>query len=116
MRTANFEENKSLPSQGCELSRGPAARGVRPAASQPDRKVHLFVTFPAQKTCLSYYFNVFVISHKTELGHHDENKIPLRPAALDFLRNNDFFSPEYGVKSENVFFLDNRREKIKKIK
>ena len=58
---------------------------------------------------------VYIISHKTEFGHHDTAKIPLRKAALNFLQKRELLSGEYGILENDVFFLDTRREKVNKI-
>ena len=50
---------------------------------------------------------IFIISHKTKLGHFDETKTPLRAVSLDWMRRNSFFDPgEYNLNEENVFFSD----------
>ena len=58
---------------------------------------------------------VYIISHKTEFGHHDTVKTPLRKAALNFLHQNELLSGDYGILEKDVFFLDTRREKVNKI-
>ncbi len=58
-------------------------------------------------------FKIKIISHKTEFGHFDEDKIPLREAALKFLENNSLF-PNKTV--EQVVFKDTFQEKIDEIK
>jgi hypothetical protein len=60
---------------------------------------------------------VFIVSHKTELGHHDDKRINLRNAAREWLREQGFFGNETPfIKEENVFFETTREEKIARIK
>jgi hypothetical protein len=60
---------------------------------------------------------VFIVSHKTEFGHHDPARINLRKAALDWMTARGFFSPDgYGIAAENVFFEGTRAEKLARIK
>jgi len=56
---------------------------------------------------------VFIVSHKTEYGHYDPEKISLRAEALNWLETNRFFDEEYfGLNREDVFFADTREEKV----
>lgn len=57
--------------------------------------------------------DVFIISHKTEFGHFDEEKINLRHAARAWLRDQGFI-PLY-IPEENVYFETTRDEKIARI-
>ncbi len=60
---------------------------------------------------------VFIVSHKTEFGHFDEDKTPLRQVAMDWMTALGFFDPsQFGVLPEHVFFNATREEKIAKIK
>jgi hypothetical protein len=66
--------------------------------------------------CKVQNHNVFIVSHKTEYGHFDPEKISLRRAALKWMEAKRFFDQEYfGINKENVFFADTREEKVKKI-
>jgi len=59
---------------------------------------------------------IFIVSHKTEYGHFDPEKISLRLEALKWMETKHFFDPEYfGISKKDVFFADTREEKIKKI-
>ncbi|AXR64976.1 phosphotransferase [Leptospira mayottensis] len=59
---------------------------------------------------------VFIVSHKTEYGHFDEEKINLRIAALEWMKQKGFFDSDgFNISLENVFFSPTRLEKIKKI-
>src|SRR5882757_2518580 len=54
---------------------------------------------------------VVIVSHKTEFGHHDPERVNLRQAALDWMTAQGFFN-EYGIARENVYFEGTRQEKI----
>ena len=58
---------------------------------------------------------VFIISHKTEFGHHDKSQTPLRKAALNFLEEKNLLSGEFGIQRENIYFFDTRQEKVAKV-
>jgi len=59
---------------------------------------------------------VFIISHKTEFGHYDPDRVNLRDAARDWMEVQGFFSLErYAIEAENVFFLSTREEKVDQI-
>lgn len=54
-----------------------------------------------------------IVSHKTQFGHYDPDKIDLREAALRFLEQNGVL---IHIPREEVFFFTTRDEKIAKIK
>jgi hypothetical protein len=59
---------------------------------------------------------VLVVSHKTEFGHHDPERVNLRHAALDWMKGQGFFDEgRYGIPIENVFFEGTRAEKLARI-
>jgi hypothetical protein len=59
---------------------------------------------------------LFIVSHKTELGHFDEKKINLRDAARGWLRAQGLFgSIAPLIPEQNVFFETTREEKINRI-
>lgn len=63
--------------------------------------------------CKAQNHSVFIVSHKTEYGHFDPEKISLRQEALKWMETKRFFDPEYfGLDMEDVFFADTREEKI----
>jgi hypothetical protein len=66
------------------------------------------------KRCKQRNVPVVVVSHKTEFGHHDPERVNLRQAALDWMNAQGFFR-EYGVARENVYFEGTRQEKIARI-
>ena len=68
-------------------------------------------------SCKVQNHRVFIVSHKTEYGHYDPEKIPLRRMALQWMESNHFFDPEYfGLNKDDVFFANTREEKVKKIR
>jgi hypothetical protein len=59
---------------------------------------------------------VLVVSHKTEFGHYDPERVNLRHAALDWMKGQGFFDEaRYGIPIENVFFEGTRAEKLARI-
>lgn len=73
-----------------------------------------FLEFLAQ--CKDYGSEIFIISHKTEFGHADSEKINLRTAATIWMVKQGIFSAGDGYCSrENVFFESTRAEKVRKI-
>ena len=66
--------------------------------------------------CQNRGIDVEIVSHKTEYGHGDTKKVPLRKVALDFLSRQGV---SVGVSPDNllrrVFFENTREEKIKRI-
>jgi hypothetical protein len=60
---------------------------------------------------------VLVVSHKTEFGHHDPDRVNLRQAALDWMKSQGFFDEaRYGILMQNVFFEGTRAEKLARIR
>ena len=57
---------------------------------------------------------VFIVSHKTENGHFDKEKLPIRKIALDFLEDNGLIGGQFPLVS-GVYFGSSRKEKIEKI-
>ena len=58
---------------------------------------------------------IYIVSHKTERGHFDEEQIDLREAARRWLRDNGIAGPN-GVPDPHVFFETTRSEKIERIR
>jgi len=59
---------------------------------------------------------ILIVSHKTEYGHHDPERINLRGAALAWMKQQGFFDDgRLGVPVENVRFAHTRAEKIGEI-
>jgi hypothetical protein len=59
---------------------------------------------------------VAIVSHKTELAHHDPLRTDLRVAALQWMEGNRFFDPAgLGLKRHNVHFEGTRDDKVRRI-
>ena len=59
---------------------------------------------------------IFIVSHKTELGHFDESRTPLRQAATTWLINQNLVGDsDSKIKLQNIFYAETRDEKIDKI-
>jgi hypothetical protein len=58
---------------------------------------------------------VVVVSHKTEYGHYDPDRVNLRKAALDWMVAQGLFDGEYGITQGNVYFESTRAEKLGRI-
>jgi hypothetical protein len=66
--------------------------------------------------CRDAGHTVFVVSHKTEFGHHDPERVNLREAALGWMEARGFFAPKvYAIPRHNVFFEASRADKLKRI-
>lgn len=59
---------------------------------------------------------LFIVSHKTEFGHFDESRIPLRTAALHWLQTKRVVGElPAQIKPHEVYFCQTQDEKISKI-
>lgn len=59
---------------------------------------------------------VFIVSHKSEFGHFDDDRISLRDQALRWLQENNFFDGnDISLSRQEVFFESTRAEKIRRI-
>ena len=65
--------------------------------------------------CKQREVKIYIISHKTEFGHHDKSKTSLRKAALHFLEQKDLLSGDYGIQMKDIFFFDTRCDKVNKV-
>lgn len=60
--------------------------------------------------------HVFVVSHKTEYGHFDPERISLREAALAWMEARGFFATDgFGLERGDVYFEGTRAEKLERI-
>lgn len=60
--------------------------------------------------------SVVIISHKTEYGHFDSDRTPLRVAAFKWIQDQGFLGEDgFGIKKENIYFEDTRQKKIERI-
>ena len=65
------------------------------------------------KRCAGHGIPMFVISHRTEYSPMDPDRVPLRDAALDWMRAQGFFGADgLGLREDAVFFGGSRAEKI----
>ena len=58
---------------------------------------------------------VMIVSHKTEYGHYDPDRIDLRQAARDWMAARRLLDSEHGVSAASVFFESTRAEKLARI-
>ena len=60
--------------------------------------------------------SVYIVSHKTEYGHYDPTKTPLRVSALKWMELRGFFDEtKFGLTKDCVFFEKTREEKVYRI-
>ena len=61
-------------------------------------------------------WQVYVVSHKTVLAHHDPLRTDLRESALGWMRRQGFFEADgFGLDVTRVFFEDTRDAKVRRI-
>ena len=66
--------------------------------------------------CKRLNIQLYIVSHKTEYGHFDRDKIPLRKAALQWMKSKGFFNEsKFCISSNIVFFCNTRKEKAEQI-
>jgi hypothetical protein len=66
--------------------------------------------------CRAADIEVFIVSHKTDFGHHDADRVNLRDAARDWMTKLGFFSgSRYGIHPDHLYFEYTRDAKIKRI-
>jgi len=58
---------------------------------------------------------VSVVSHKTEFGHYDSDRVNLRKVALNWMAANGLLNAIDGVPPENIYFEGTRAEKLERI-
>jgi hypothetical protein len=66
------------------------------------------------RRCRAQGLPVLIVSHKTEYGHYDPDRVDLRRAALDWMTEQGFFR-DFAVSTENVFFESTRADKLRRI-
>ncbi len=68
------------------------------------------------RRCRGAGHGVFIVSHKTQFGHHDPERVDLRAAALGWMEARGFFAPDgFAIPRENVFFELTRADKLARI-
>jgi hypothetical protein len=66
--------------------------------------------------CREMGMSVHVVSHKSEYAANDvERACSLRKMALKWFEASGFFSDEYGLSEDRVYFADTRQEKVARI-
>ena len=58
---------------------------------------------------------VSIVSHKTEYGHYDPERINLRDAARQWMAANGVVEGEFGISASNIFFEGSRSDKLARI-
>jgi hypothetical protein len=58
---------------------------------------------------------VAVVSHKTEYGHFDPDRVNLRQAALAWMTTHGLLGGDHGLALADVYFESTRAEKLKRI-
>jgi hypothetical protein len=59
---------------------------------------------------------VVIVSHKTEFGHFDDSRVPLRLAALQWMQAQGLFEPTRGgLTPQQVYFESTRADKARRI-
>jgi hypothetical protein len=67
------------------------------------------------RRCRAEDVSVSVVSHKTEFGHFDPDRINLRTAALEWMARQGLLDGEHGIRPDNIYFEGTRDEKINRI-
>ncbi|OGT38009.1 MAG: hypothetical protein A3F11_03300 [Gammaproteobacteria bacterium RIFCSPHIGHO2_12_FULL_37_14] len=65
--------------------------------------------------CRHNKIKTVIVSHKTEYGHYDPDKIDLRKAALKWMEVNGFFDATLSFNKNDIFFELTQEEKIARI-
>jgi len=67
--------------------------------------------------CRERGYPIFIVSHKTQFGQHDPDRVDLRETALNWMESQAFFEDNgYGIERENVVFEPTRQQKVARIK
>ena len=89
--------------QGQVYSKGLAGADVMPG-------VEAFIARCRAEGC-----EVLIVSHKTEFGHEDQDRVNLRHAALDWMKARGVADEDRAVPLRNIFFESTRAEKLARI-
>ena len=66
--------------------------------------------------CKASRVRVVIVSHKTEFGHFDPDRVNLRKAARTWMEGQDFFDPGgFGIADGDIFFEGTRAGKVARI-
>jgi hypothetical protein len=59
---------------------------------------------------------ILIVSHKTELGHFDPDRVSLRRAAMHWMEGQGFFAEQgFSLQPGNIHFASSRSEKLNRI-
>jgi hypothetical protein len=67
------------------------------------------------RRCRAEKCSVVIVSHKTDYGHYDPDRVNLRKAALDWMAAMGLFDDAYGIGLKDVYFESTREEKLNRI-
>jgi len=67
------------------------------------------------RICRERKLPTVIVSHKTQYGHYDPEKVDLREAALGFMAQQGFFD-QLGFEKQKIFFEFTKEEKLARIK
>jgi hypothetical protein len=67
------------------------------------------------RRCRAEGCTVAVVSHKTEYGHFDPDRVNLRQAALGWMTGQGLLDGDHGLALAGVYFESTRAEKLKRI-
>jgi hypothetical protein len=67
------------------------------------------------RRCKAEQATIMVVSHKTEYGHYDPDRVNLRKAALDWMAAQGLLDNVHAIPPENVYFESTRAEKLRRI-
>ena len=67
-------------------------------------------------SCRQKNINMVIISHKTQYGHYDADKVDLREAALQWLKLQGIFSETMSFNRSRIFFEATADDKVSRIK
>ena len=65
--------------------------------------------------CRALKCKVMVVSHKTEYGHYDPDRVNLRKAATDWMISQGLLSNTSVIQPQNVYFESTRANKLQRI-
>lgn len=83
-------------------------KGIAGAAVMPGVEAFL-------RRCKGEGCAVSIVSHKTEFGHYDAERVNLRKAALDWMAANGILDDIRAIPATNVYFEGSRAEKLRRI-
>jgi hypothetical protein len=67
------------------------------------------------RRCRAEECSVVIVSHKTDYGHYDPDRVNLRKAALDWMAAMGLFDDAYAIPLKNIYFESTREEKLSRI-